>query len=448
MKKRRAILTLTGLVAFGAALLFGTPTTYAATFNPQSFLGSYTPGSNHEALPHGVPSGYDWYSRATTNMQRTPSNGANYLNLWSTMMVDQSNIRPSNTRVNVSSCQLWGLKISNNTWEKMIDAGNGNIQGGVWSEDFSRSINTPSGTYRNESDGTVSMINQNGYAAHFWNGPYNGSNFVYAGTTYRHFIAACSTRLVLANPSQSDDRSSSRYLLNMGADWRTTNGSCPTPPGYSAQVCDSVGVGKFVKVQNNWRRVLLSTLTSNDINSQPLPPNDVFKNPDGTYGNGDTLGGGGGGGLQPISNGTGLDARYFGGLNFNGTNGFERRVDSTVNFNWGLGAPISWFPVNKFSVIWEGYLMPRSTETYRFRTTTDDGIRVYINNNLVINNWTDHGATDNTASVALTAGQRVPVRIEYYENTGNAVMQFYWSSPSLTEQVVPRSQLFPIPLTY
>ena len=81
------------------------------------------------------------------------------------------------------------------------------------------------------------------------------------------------------------------------------------------------------------------------------------------------------------------------------------RVDSTVNFDWASGAPAAGVPADNFSVRWTGRVQAPVTGTYRFTTVSDDGIRLWINGQLVINNWTDHAATTNTsAGVALTAG--------------------------------------------
>ena len=61
---------------------------------------------------------------------------------------------------------------------------------------------------------------------------------------------------------------------------------------------------------------------------------------------------------------------------------------------------------------------------YRFTTVSSDGIRVWVNGQLVINNWTDHNtATNTSASIALAAGLRYSITVEYYERTGSATAQ-------------------------
>ena len=87
-----------------------------------------------------------------------------------------------------------------------------------------------------------------------------------------------------------------------------------------------------------------------------------------------------------------------------------------------------------FSVAWTGSLKPATTGNYTFYTTSDDGVRLYVNGQLVINNWTDHGATENASkAVSLTGGQIYAVRMEYYEHVGSAVAQLRWSSPQVAK---------------
>jgi hypothetical protein len=59
-----------------------------------------------------------------------------------------------------------------------------------------------------------------------------------------------------------------------------------------------------------------------------------------------------------------------------------------------------------------------------------------------VNNWTDHPRTENSGTIALTAGVRYPVRMEFYENGGDAVARLLWSGPSVPKAVVPKSAVF------
>jgi hypothetical protein len=74
-------------------------------------------------------------------------------------------------------------------------------------------------------------------------------------------------------------------------------------------------------------------------------------------------------------------------------------------------------------------------------TTTDDGVRLWLDGRLLINNWTNHGSTDNVAQVSLNAGQFYLLQMEYYENTGSAVARLSWQSPSIARQTIPAGVL-------
>ncbi len=146
----------------------------------------------------------------------------------------------------------------------------------------------------------------------------------------------------------------------------------------------------------------------------------------------------------PLGQGVGLRGDYFDNLDFTGPR--IRRVDPTVNFDWGSGAPDPAMGADTFSVRWTGSVQPRFSETYVFHTLSDDGVRLWVNNQLLINNWTDHGATEDTGFIALQAGVLYDLRLEMYENGGGAVAQLLWSAPSVPREIIPSTQLYP-PLT-
>jgi hypothetical protein len=139
----------------------------------------------------------------------------------------------------------------------------------------------------------------------------------------------------------------------------------------------------------------------------------------------------------------GLAASYYDNMNF--TNLVVARVDPTIDFNWGTGAPAPGVGADTFSVRWQGEVKATFSETYTFYTQSDDGVRLWVNGNLVINNWTDHSSTENSGTIALTAGQKYAIRMDFYENGGDAVARLSWSSPSTSKQVVPSSQLCEAP---
>jgi hypothetical protein len=119
------------------------------------------------------------------------------------------------------------------------------------------------------------------------------------------------------------------------------------------------------------------------------------------------------------------------------------RVDSTVNFTWGTAAPAAGVTADHYSVRWTGLVQAPVTGTYRFSTVSDDGIRLWINGQQVINNWTDHASTTNTsAAITLSAGVKYSLTLEYYEKGGSAVARLQWSYTGQSLQVIPASRLF------
>jgi hypothetical protein len=142
--------------------------------------------------------------------------------------------------------------------------------------------------------------------------------------------------------------------------------------------------------------------------------------------------------FQPTN---GLTAYYFPGITLSGTP--RTRNDAYVNFNWGTGFGDPNVGRELFSVRWTGKVTPQFTETYRFYANSDDGVRLWVNNVQIINAWTDHSPTENSGTIALTAGTSYDIRMEYYEHGGGALAQLSWSSPSVPKQVIPGELLTP-----
>ncbi|MFN8440179.1 MAG: PA14 domain-containing protein [Caldilineaceae bacterium] len=109
------------------------------------------------------------------------------------------------------------------------------------------------------------------------------------------------------------------------------------------------------------------------------------------------------------------------------------RNDGTISFNWGNGSPAAGLPSDNFSARWtRDYYF--TTGHYRFNARVDDGFRLYVNDNLVIDQWHDNdGNALYTADLALSGTQRL--RVEYYERSATALIDFWWQQ--LPEAVTP-----------
>ena len=142
----------------------------------------------------------------------------------------------------------------------------------------------------------------------------------------------------------------------------------------------------------------------------------------------------------PVTVGTGLQAQYFDNMNF--TDLKLTRTDATVDFDWGGGTPHSSIGVDSFTVRWQGKVEPQYSQTYTFYTQTDDGVRLWVNGQLVIDKWIDQGPTEWSGQIALTAGQRYDIVMEFYENGGGAMSRLSWSSASQAKQIIPQSRIY------
>ena len=147
----------------------------------------------------------------------------------------------------------------------------------------------------------------------------------------------------------------------------------------------------------------------------------------------------------PSANGQGLTGEYF--LDSNGSH-FQgqpvtTRLDPNLSFDF-VRTPLDTIPsAANFSVRWTGKIRPRFSETYLFTTLSDDGIRVTINGQALIDNLTYHSPSWNSNSIYLAANTDYDVKIEYFQGIGDAQFQLWWQSPSQNKEIVPASQLFP-----
>ena len=97
----------------------------------------------------------------------------------------------------------------------------------------------------------------------------------------------------------------------------------------------------------------------------------------------------------PAGSGTGLLAQYFNdagsGIYFTAL--VLTRTDPTIDFDWAAGAPDPAVQLDNFSVRWSGEVMAPVTGTYTFTTASDEGVRLYLDGQLLIDNWIDHTLT-------------------------------------------------------
>ncbi|TVQ08304.1 MAG: hypothetical protein EA361_16920 [Bacteroidetes bacterium] len=130
------------------------------------------------------------------------------------------------------------------------------------------------------------------------------------------------------------------------------------------------------------------------------------------------------------------------------------RIDPEINFNWVRNSPGYPIAEDHFTAEWSGYIRPDRNEEYVFSALVDDGMRLYIDNTLVLDLWEpsaegtdseamrEDGETAMQGRISLEKGKMYPIRIEYYETLQNARIHLYWESASLEKQIVPQQHLF------
>jgi glucose/arabinose dehydrogenase len=118
----------------------------------------------------------------------------------------------------------------------------------------------------------------------------------------------------------------------------------------------------------------------------------------------------------------GYSAEYYANRDLIGTPALTR-VDDAVDFDWGSGGPSDSLPVNNFSARWTKTIDVADAGAYKFSVTSDDGARLYIDGQLVLDRWVLQGRTTNTVNRQLPAGPHQVV-LEYFEANGDAVARF------------------------
>jgi beta-glucosidase len=129
----------------------------------------------------------------------------------------------------------------------------------------------------------------------------------------------------------------------------------------------------------------------------------------------------------PDGSGPGLQAEYFDNTDLAGTPRVVR-VDPEVNFKWGSAAPHPDLAADRFSVRWTGKLVPEVTVDGRLGATSDDGVRLWIDDQLIVEEWSEHNPLTRSRPFHFEAGRAYALRMEYCEITGGALVQLGWDA--------------------
>jgi hypothetical protein len=129
------------------------------------------------------------------------------------------------------------------------------------------------------------------------------------------------------------------------------------------------------------------------------------------------------------------------------------RKDTNINFDWGVGKPVDVSSLTSFntktigpdffSVRWTGYVKSPSSEVFTFTAKLEGGIRLYIDNLLVIDRWTSFCRIAQ-GTVALSTNALYTIRVEYRHWTGSASINLSWGSASLPNEIIPSNRLYSV----
>jgi hypothetical protein len=125
-------------------------------------------------------------------------------------------------------------------------------------------------------------------------------------------------------------------------------------------------------------------------------------------------------------------ATYWNNTSLSGSPALQRS-ETNIDHEWGANAPAAGVNADYFSARWTRYI-DVTPGTYRFTVTSDDGMRVWVDNNLIIDEWNVHPPTSFTADVYMGEGHHL-IKVEYFEEAGLAVAQVQWRLKDETPSV-------------
>jgi TolA-binding protein len=131
----------------------------------------------------------------------------------------------------------------------------------------------------------------------------------------------------------------------------------------------------------------------------------------------------------------GLKAEVFEGADLGGRP-IRSEAHDLIDFGQGIREVIKGRNDN-FSVRWTGAFVPKFTEEYTISTESDDGVRLWLGDRQVINNWNGHGNTIDRASIRLVAGKPQPFKLEWFQGGGGWRIALWWASASQPAAVIP-----------
>ncbi len=143
-----------------------------------------------------------------------------------------------------------------------------------------------------------------------------------------------------------------------------------------------------------------------------------------------------------LGSGNGFYATYFNAIDPLSIDGISR-IDTTIDFKWLDRSP--WpdtIQADQYSVVWSGLIQPIFDGWYDFSVFTDDGLRLWVGDTLLINAWNPRPPTENSSQIYLSKDTLYPIIMAYFEDLGFAISQLSWAHKDLTAEVIPKRQIY------
>lgn len=132
----------------------------------------------------------------------------------------------------------------------------------------------------------------------------------------------------------------------------------------------------------------------------------------------------------------------------------KTRIDKNIDFYWARNTALEPIKEDHFNITWEGYVQSDFTEKYTLEAKADDGIRVYIDDKLIINQWknkdqaSDGNVMENinqekaSNSFFFNKSKKYKIKVEYFESKQNAFVHLYWRSKNQDKEAIPETAFY------
>lgn len=143
----------------------------------------------------------------------------------------------------------------------------------------------------------------------------------------------------------------------------------------------------------------------------------------------------------------GVNVSYFTGRNWKKLPSFDKLAPSKkwksyeITTDESIVRPLLEKDNATFGLVYEGYLQIMHAGNYRFFTQSDDGSKLYINNQLVVDNDGDHGTRERSGSIALNEGMH-KIKVEFFNGIGGFGLETFYKGPGIPKQLIPANRLF------